>query len=319
MNTSERYLVTGALGCIGAWTVKRLIDEQMSVWTYDLGTNIHRLRLIMDDDSLARVNLLTGDITDFNTFAQVVAGNAITHIIHLAALQVPFVRADPVLGARVNVVGMANVMETVKLHREQIRGFVYASSIASVGPPEAPHHPPTLYGVHKQAKEGMARVYWQDYQIPSIGLRPHTVYGPGRDQGVTSAPTKAMLAAAVDRSYRINYGGISVFHHADDMASVFIRAVRANGAGAPVFDVGGTVATIDETVAAIGAAAPKSVGKISHDTPPLAVPVDVDGEPLERLLGPIHWIPLIDGVRATVEHFRTAAQTGKVDVDKILA
>jgi nucleoside-diphosphate-sugar epimerase len=128
-----------------------------------------------------------------------------------------------------------------------------------------------------------------------------------------------MLAAAVGRTYRINYGGTSVFHHADDMAAVFIRAVRANGEGAPVFDVGGTVATMEETVAAIAAAAPESVGKISHDTPPLAVTIDIDGQPLERLLGPIHWTPLTDGVRATVEHFRTAAKAGKVDADKILA
>ena len=32
----ERFLVTGALGCIGAWTVKRLVDEGVPVWTYDL-------------------------------------------------------------------------------------------------------------------------------------------------------------------------------------------------------------------------------------------------------------------------------------------
>jgi nucleoside-diphosphate-sugar epimerase len=33
---SERFLVTGAFGCIGAWTVKRLVDEGVPVTTYDL-------------------------------------------------------------------------------------------------------------------------------------------------------------------------------------------------------------------------------------------------------------------------------------------
>ena len=32
--SAERFLVTGALGCIGAWTVKRLLDENVEVWTY---------------------------------------------------------------------------------------------------------------------------------------------------------------------------------------------------------------------------------------------------------------------------------------------
>ncbi len=33
---AERFLVTGALGCIGAWAVKHLVDEGVPVWTYDL-------------------------------------------------------------------------------------------------------------------------------------------------------------------------------------------------------------------------------------------------------------------------------------------
>jgi nucleoside-diphosphate-sugar epimerase len=47
----ERFLVTGALGCIGAWTVKRLRNENVPVWTYDLPGNPHRLRLLMGDDA----------------------------------------------------------------------------------------------------------------------------------------------------------------------------------------------------------------------------------------------------------------------------
>ena len=65
---SERFLVTGAFGCIGAWVVKRLVDERIPVWTYDLPGDPHRLRLIMNDDALAKVNFISGDITDFVAF-----------------------------------------------------------------------------------------------------------------------------------------------------------------------------------------------------------------------------------------------------------
>lgn len=74
----------------------------------------------------------------------------------------------------------------------------------------------------------MARIYSQDYGLHAVGLRPHTVYGPGRDQGMTSTPTKAMLAAAIGRPYQITFGGTIVMEHADDMAQVFIDAAHAS-------------------------------------------------------------------------------------------
>src|SRR5437660_461773 len=114
--TDERFLVTGALGCIGAWTVKQLLDEQAPVWTYDLPGNPHRLKLILEEAALAKVNFISGDITDAAAFEKAVIEHGITHIVHLAALQVPLVRADPIQGARVNVVGTTIVLETCKRH-----------------------------------------------------------------------------------------------------------------------------------------------------------------------------------------------------------
>src|SRR5471032_173640 len=137
---SERFLVTGALGCIGAWTVKRLLGEGVAVWTYDLPGSQHRLKLILDDAQLARVNRISGDITDFAHFEKSVADNGITHIVHLAAFQVPFVRADPVQGMRVNAVGTTIVFETARRHADQVQGIAYASSAGVYGPPE--RYPP---------------------------------------------------------------------------------------------------------------------------------------------------------------------------------
>jgi nucleoside-diphosphate-sugar epimerase len=89
---TERFLVTGALGCVGAWTVKRLVDEAIPVWAYDLAAKPKRLELIMRQEQLARVNFLEGDITDSRFFDEKVSSLGITHVIHLAAFQVPFVR-----------------------------------------------------------------------------------------------------------------------------------------------------------------------------------------------------------------------------------
>jgi nucleoside-diphosphate-sugar epimerase len=326
---AERFLVTGALGCIGAWTVKRLVDEGVPVWAYDLPGEPRRLRLIMSDDSLASVRFAEGDITDTGTFGRTVADHGITHVVHLAAFQVPFVKADPLQGLRVNMLGSAVVLETLHARKDQIKGYVYASSTAVYGPPnlyppgslahDAPPMPMNLYGVHKQAGEGMARIYWQDYGVGSIGLRPCVVYGPGRDQGMTSTPTKAMLAAAAGRSYRISFSDTLVYQYADDAARAFICAARAGIQGATVYNLGGTSASVADVVRAIEAVAPEAKGTITVDPVEIGVTPEIDSSELEKVIGKAQWIPLQEGVRQTIAMLRAGIQAGKLDVDRILA
>ena len=225
---NKTFLITGALGCIGAWTVRNLLQANVPTVVFDLGTDRRRLRLISSDEDLAKVTFVQGDVTDLAQVEQVVIEHSITHIIHLAGLQVPFCRANPTLGAQVNVVGTVNLFEAARRHALQVQRLVYASSIAIFDIDDvrlgesisdnAAGHPSTLYGVYKQANEGTARVYWKENKVSSIGLRPYIVYGPGRDQGMTSSPTKAMFAAAMGQPYHIPYGGRADYEYADDVA-----------------------------------------------------------------------------------------------------
>ncbi|PYS95679.1 MAG: epimerase, partial [Acidobacteria bacterium] len=61
-----------------------------------------------------------------------------------------------------------------------------------------------------------------------MGLRPLTVYGVGRDFGLTSDPTKAMKAAVVGRPFRIRFGGRTDFQYVADTADAFIRAANSD-------------------------------------------------------------------------------------------
>jgi nucleoside-diphosphate-sugar epimerase len=308
---AERWLVTGALGCIGAWTIKTLLDDGEEVVGYDLGDDARRLALIMSPEDLARVQLVQGDITDFFTLERVLDKHEVTRIVHLAAMQVPFCRADPMLGARVNVVGTVNVFEAVKRRRDRIPGVAWASSAAVYSaddPTPAPeiggNRPATHYGVYKLANEGTARVYWADDGVPSIGLRLYVVYGPGRDQGMTSTPTQAMAAAARGEAFEISYGGVAQYDYAPDAAEAFVLAGRAVREGAEVYNFPGVVAPMPDVVAAIEAAAPEVAGKISWVEQPLAFPEELEAVGLEQAVGPVPRTPLTDGVRATVKLLR---------------
>ncbi len=298
-----RYLVTGAFGAIGAWTVRALLDRGHDVVTYDLGASDHRLRLALSDEQVAALWRIEGDVTDLDRLETVIADEGITGVIHLAALQVPFVRADPVAGAAVNVGGTVNVLEAVRRRGEGMAPVVYASSIAALAePPSA--YPSTLYGVFKLANEGTAARYYEDYGVRSVGLRPHTVYGPGRDQGLTSAPTAAMVAAAEGREFRIPFGGALQLQYVADAGEAFVRASEAGADGASVHNLDGPVATIPEVIAAIERAAPEAAGLVTAEEDPLPFPPSVDATSFVDLVGGPVSRPLEDGVAETIARFR---------------
>ena len=101
---SPRYLITGALGCIGAWTVLNLVRRGVHVVAFDLGSDSRRVRQLATPEEFGAVTFLQGDITKLDSVERALDDHGITHVIHLAALQVPFCRANPPLGALVNVV-----------------------------------------------------------------------------------------------------------------------------------------------------------------------------------------------------------------------
>ncbi len=304
--SEPRFLVTGAYGCIGAWVVAELVADGRPVVTFDLSAEPRRVRLLLDEAAVAAIPHVAGDITDLAAVEQAIDEHGLTHVIHLAALQVPFCRADPPLGARVNVLGTVNVFEAAKA-RPQLAPIVYASSIAAfdangtmVG------HPGTIYGVYKRANESTAAVYLAENGISSTGLRPHTVYGVGRDQGVTSAPTTAMLAAAAGTAYTIPYGGAAQLQLARDVARAFVGASLTGNEGAAVHNLPGRRVSIEEIIATLG------VDSIGFDDVRLPFPEEVDSASFTAGFPEFAETPLADGVAATVDRFRTLLAEGLV-------
>ena len=298
-------LVTGGLGCLGAWVTRHLVDLGAAVTIFDLGTDDRRLRLLLRDNDLTAVRMMRGDLTDAEQVSVAVAGTS--HVIHLGALQVPFCKADPARGAAVNVTGTVNVFEAAKAHK--VRNLVFASSAAVYGPPDAyptailppdaPRLPATLYGVYKVANEDVARLYWHDDGVPSIGLRPHSVYGTGRDQGLTSQPSAAIEAAARHEPYHIDFGGTLDLQYASDVAATFVAAARAEPSGGETYSLQGYVITMEQFVWELREAT--GAPGITHGADQLPVPHGCDDAPLRERLGDVPRTPLRDGIAATAE------------------
>ncbi|MBL8168203.1 MAG: NAD(P)-dependent oxidoreductase [Acidobacteria bacterium] len=323
--SQPQFLVTGAHGFIGAWVVKRLLAEGAGVFIFDKSADPHRLRLIMDDAEIAQTHVIEGDITDGEQVSALVQQHDITHIIHLAGVQVPVCRANPRLGAMINVVGTVNVFEAAKNSGGRVQRVVYASSAAVFGEAEEGRavsegeagSMTTHYGAFKRCNEDNARVYFLDNGISSVGLRPLTVYGPGRDFGMTSDPTKAMKAAVVGRPFHIRFGGKTDFLYAADCADAFIRSATANLTGAHVFNLHGATEHVADVVTEIENLLPAAKGTITFTDTPIAMPSVLDDTAIVAALGAVPHTPLAQGVRETVARFTQLHAAGRLDTSDL--
>ncbi len=310
------FLVTGAMGCIGSWAMYHLLQRGDQVVSFDLGDDRHRVDLLLSRDEQQAITFEQGDLRDTARVYELVEKHGIDRIIHLAALQVPFCKADPVVGAQVNVVGTVNIFEAAR--KFAIPHIAYASSVAVFGPPslypdgligdEALTDPRTLYGVYKVANEGTARVYWQDHQISSTALRPYTVYGVGRDQGMTSEPTKAMLAAVKGEAYEIGFSGDMQFQLASDIARYFVEAADRPGDGARSLNIGTKTHSVAEVVDLIKATRPGAA--VSFKQNDLPFPAGFTGDALRAYMPAFEETSLAAGIQQTMAHFEKSVAAG---------
>ena len=305
-------LVTGASGCIGSWVLALLLEAGVPVFALDVQKDTRRPRLLMSESELHLVGWLVGDISDPATIIKAIEHSEATSIIHLAALQVPFCKADPVAGARVNVVGTINVFEAARKYK--ISRLSYASSVAAHGVFDT-RTLATLYGAYKFCNEQNARVYMQDWQVPSVGMRPGIVYGIGRDQGMTSKTTVAILAAAAGKPYVIPFTGAVSWLHAGEVASAFIKAVSQPRDQAVVFDINGVSSTVEKSLEILNKISPKSQVRASGQALPF--PMDLSDAPLRTFLGDYGEVPLEKGISDTFSMFGSLLEKGLIKADKL--
>ncbi len=306
----DTYLVTGGMGCIGAWALRYLVSSGKKAVNFDQSRDRHRLDWLMSPAEQAQITFVQGDLRDTAAVKAVFAQYGITRVIHLAALQVPMCRANPALGAAVNVTGTVNIFEAAR--ENDIGHIAYASSIGVYGPPEdyppgliasdAPQAPRTLYGVYKVCNEKTAQVYFSDDGLSSTCLRPYTVYGVGRDQGMTSEPTHALVSAVKGQPYAIAFSGLMQFHFAPDVARQFILAAEQPLDGACAFNMGQPPAAVSQFVDIAKDILPDAQIEVADN--PLPFPAGFDDSALKARFATVYETPLAEGIAQTIEHIR---------------
>jgi nucleoside-diphosphate-sugar epimerase len=307
-----RVLVTGAQGCIGAWVVKALLQRGLDVVLYDAEPNPVRLSLLLKPETLARLPMEVGKIEDTARLKTLVKDGDITHVMHLAAVLMPFCQAQPVEGGIVDVIGTLNAFVAARDAGRPVR-VVYASSSAVWGPEEHygsgklteedPLKPATHYGVFKQANEGNARAFYLSNGISSIGLRPWTVYGVGRDRGLTADPTLAMRAVADGEKFRIRVSGNMDLQYVEDVAETFVRCLLSDLTGAHVFNLEGSVIDMQDLADTLERMRPGAKRLIDVEGPKVPVACRMDDSQLRACIPGIPKTLLDEGVEKTLDYF----------------
>ena len=319
-----KVLVTGAQGCIGAWVVKLLLDRAIETVIYDIDSHTARLLLLTSPEQARKVPVVTGAIEDSEKLKALVREGGITHIVHLAGVLIPFCQQYPVQGAVTNVIGTLNVFEAARDAGRPVR-ISYASSAAVWGPEEEygkrslseddTLRPHTHYGVFKQANEGNARVFYSADGISSIGLRPWTVYGVGRDKGLTADPTFAVKALALGKPFQIRVTGFMDLQYVADVAATFLHSVFSDLQGAHVFNLAGDLVSIDELIQTLAKLRPDATRLITASGSPVPVASRMDASALHAKLPGLHKTPLEEGLRLTLEGFERLQSEGRLSAD----
>ncbi|WP_347268472.1 NAD-dependent epimerase/dehydratase family protein [Paracoccus sp. (in: a-proteobacteria)] len=297
-DTAPRILVTGAGGFIGAWMIRALIAEGYRPAVFDLKDDRRLVAEICGDATAKALDWVTGDIRDEAQLR--VAAMGTQAIIHFAGMLTPGCRANPRLGAEVNLIGLLNVFAVAKaLGQDRV---LYMSSAGVYGPDGGTvPQPTTLYGAFKLAGEICATSFWEDDGIPSVGLRPYVVYGPGREIGLSAGPSLAARAVARGESFTIPFTGDLDMIFVEDVANAFVAALKMPAEGALRINLFGQRLSAEDVAAHI-----QSLAK-----PGLTV--TADGDPMPIVLPPADdsagvlpgWrlTDLTTGLTKTIEHY----------------
>jgi len=137
----------------------------------------------------------------------------------------------------------------------------------------------------------------------------------GRDQGLTSDISKAILAAA-DIPFKINFSGIVSLQFNHDAASIFIAACRVGREGALVCNLRNDVIEVADFVDLLLELAPAA--RITYEpNSPLPFPLDLDDAAIKKLLGEVPHTPLREAVSDSLRDYAELVAKGEIDLNQL--
>ena len=252
------YLVTGGAGFIGSRVVRDLVRDGEQVVVFDWFPETDNLDRVLNEDEIENnIKIVHGDVTDYSHLLRTIKDNDVGKIVHMAAMMLLEVNANPLRGVRVNCEGTVAVFEAARfLGLEKV---VWPSSGSVYGPPEkyaeeyipndAPHFPQNIYGAAKSFDEFVAGYYSDRYNMDITALRLVMVYGVGQKRGRTARIIRELICnPAIGKPGKVPAAGDNVlgWTYVDDAAAAIVLAAGISRPANKVYSVRGDIHTIRE-------------------------------------------------------------------------
>ena len=234
----KRYIVTGGAGFIGSHLVDRLIYNNHEVVVIDDLSSGHE-KNISTDLSIPLIKKQVQEITNENVFIA-------DGIFHLAAqASVPYSINNFYNSSENNILSTLKVFEW---SNNQNIPIIYASSSAVYGniaigdDTKIKSDVASPYAQDKLSMEHYAKMCWNLYKVPSIGLRFFNVYGPRQEP---SNPYSGAISIFIDKLLKnkpvtVNWGlQTRDFIYVMDIVEVIIKSMEYlfNNKSCEVFNV----------------------------------------------------------------------------------
>ena len=293
----KNILIFGGCGFLGSWITKALLKKNLKITIFDLRIKTDLLKNLIGND-LNKINFIEGDISDYEQVLK--ATEDMNYILNLAGLMTPDCSSNPSLGAEVNVKGSINVFEAIK--KNNIKFLIYTSSGGVYGNEDKYNpFPETHYGAFKLAVEGMARAYFNESLISSVGLRPFVIYGPGREIGGTAGVTLACKAAKQNLEYTVGFSGKAGFVYVEDVTNLVERLIDKAPVGAITMNINGITTSVENFVSIIKKNIPDANVKFSGK--PLSVVEEILGGEPSKTFKDFKYTSLDNGINKTINFY----------------
>lgn len=333
-------LITGGTGCIGAVTIYQLLKNSSvkRIVVASRSNNTDNLKLWLGEQAEARISFISLDISDYQAVDRMLREVNPTHIIHLGAYQSPDCATYHFQGMDINVGGTMALFDAAE-KLPGLQRMVFASSAAVYGmrsmypqsiiEEDAALAPPNHYGIWKLAGEHLARLFFDNTNVPTVCLRLNTTYGKGRDKGKTSAPTAALKAVSYGSAYNsvhpysMPYQGRENYHFVEDVGAHFAASTLQPFNGYGVFNIKGETIPVADFLRTISTVA-KELGMESHtdlsiadDAPPNLFVSDLSHEKIDAAFEGLPLTSIREGIKKSLLDFRKMAENGILNLAEI--